>query len=48
MFTPRLLMPPIPIDDALIDAATEELREVVKKMFFTVDVVSGKTDPTIE
>jgi len=32
----RLLMPPVPIDDALIEVATTELRDVVKKMFFAV------------
>jgi transcriptional regulator with XRE-family HTH domain len=32
----RLLIPTLPIDEEMIDRATIELREVVKKMFFTV------------
>jgi transcriptional regulator with XRE-family HTH domain len=33
----RFLMPQLPMDEALIDQATSELRDVVKKVFNLVD-----------
>ena len=36
----RLLIPSVPVDEALVESATQGLRDVVRKMFFVVENAS--------